>query len=114
VRTLAYRDEGGLGAVDEATERARAEELLRVGRGSEGEGEDAQHGEEHRRQKDEVTLRLAVPSSTSPVEESGQTYRWGRLPTYVVPQLLLPIVPEDAVGVGVLLREEHAPDDQAR
>ena len=49
MRRLAYRDEGGLGAVDEATERARAEELLRVGRGSEGEREDAQHGEEHRR-----------------------------------------------------------------
>ena len=62
MRTLAYRDEGGLGAIDEATERARAEELLRVGRGRESEREDAQHGEEHRRQKDEVTLRLAVPT----------------------------------------------------
>ena len=81
MRRLAYRDEGGLGAIDEATERARAEELLRVGRGREGEREDAQHGEEHRRQKDEVTLRLAVPSATSSMEESGRAYRWG---SYVV------------------------------
>ena len=34
--------------------------LLRVGGGGEGDGEDAQHGENHRRQEDELALRLAV------------------------------------------------------
>ena len=57
-------------------------------------------------------MRLAVPSSR---RGAGLACRLGMRPlTYLRTYAPRTYVPEDAVGVGVFLREEHATDDQAR